>query len=209
MLIILIASHYSSYFYQVTDYRTAVSGVRPEDLKGAPQFKEIQSEVSELIKGRILVGHALKHDMKVLFLDHPKKMIRDTAKYKPFKAAFGGRTPSLKNLAERFLGVAVQTGEHSSVQDSQVENQKETLLVILAFLILRLLSGCTQCSGRSGRLKGKQNNQKIKILRSLEQNQNQRNLLSLSWQLIHWGREPCTALVIQMRINLIVILNFK
>jgi len=104
---------------KVTDYRTAVSGVRPEDLQGAPQFKEIQAEVSELIKGRILVGHALKHDMKVLFLDHPKKMIRDTAKYKPFKAAFGGRTPSLKNLAERFLGVAVQTGEHSSVQDSQ------------------------------------------------------------------------------------------
>merc|ERR1711862_181151 len=57
--------------------------------------------------------------LKVLFLDHPKKMIRDTSKYKPFRTAFGGRTPSLKNLAERFLGVAVQTGEHSSVQDSQ------------------------------------------------------------------------------------------
>ena len=104
----------------MTDYRTAVSGVRPEDLQGAPQFKEVQAEVSELLKGRILVGHAIKHDFKVLFLDHPKKMIRDTSKYKPFRAAFGGRTPSLKNLSERFLGVAVQTGEHSSVQDSQV-----------------------------------------------------------------------------------------
>eukprot|EP00092_Neocalanus_flemingeri_P018323 GFUD01019832.1.p1 GENE.GFUD01019832.1~~GFUD01019832.1.p1 ORF type:complete len:397 (-),score=153.24 GFUD01019832.1:69-1259(-) len=104
---------------KVTDYRTAVSGVRPEDLQGAPQFKEVQAEVSELMAGRILVGHALKHDLKVLFLDHPKKMIRDTSKYKPFKAAFGGRTPSLKNLAGRFLGVTVQTGEHSSVQDSQ------------------------------------------------------------------------------------------
>ena len=78
---------------QVTDYRTAVSGVRPEDLVGAPEFKDVQAEVAEMIKDRVLVGHAIHHDLKVLFLDHPKKLIRDTSKYKPFKAAFGGRTP--------------------------------------------------------------------------------------------------------------------
>lgn len=32
---------------------------------------------------------------------------------------FGGRTPSLKALSERVLGVKVQQGEHSSVQDAQ------------------------------------------------------------------------------------------
>jgi len=104
---------------KVTDYRTEVSGVRPEDLVGAPEFKQVQTEVAELIKDRLLVGHAIHHDLKVLFLDHPKKLIRDTSKYKPFRAAFGGRTPGLKALTERFLGVKVQTGEHSSVQDSQ------------------------------------------------------------------------------------------
>lgn len=104
---------------KVTDYRTEVSGVRPEDLAGAPDFKQVQTEVAELIKDRLLVGHAIHHDLKVLFLDHPKKLIRDTSKYKPFRAAFGGRTPGLKALTERFLGVKVQTGEHSSVQDSQ------------------------------------------------------------------------------------------
>lgn len=104
---------------KVTDYRTAVSGVRPEDLANAPTFAEVQAEVAEILKGRVIVGHALSHDFKVLFLDHPKKMIRDTSKYKPFKAAFGNRTPSLKNLTARFLGVTVQSGEHSSVQDSQ------------------------------------------------------------------------------------------
>ena len=77
----------------MTDYRTAVSGVRPEDLAEAPEFKEVQAEVAEIIKDRVLVGHALHHDLKVLFLDHPKKLIRDTSKYKPFKSAFGGRTP--------------------------------------------------------------------------------------------------------------------
>jgi len=111
----------------VTDYRTHVSGIRPQDLVGAPDFTTVQKEVSDLLKGRILVGHALKHDTKVLFLDHPKRHIRDTALYKPFRAAFGGRTPSLKNLSARMLGVAVQTGEHSSVQDAQAAMRLYTM----------------------------------------------------------------------------------
>ena len=85
--------------------RTAVSGIRPSDLVDAPEFTEVQAEVAEILKGRVVVGHALSHDFKVLFLDHPRKLIRDTSKYKPFKAAFGNRTPSLKNLTARFLGV--------------------------------------------------------------------------------------------------------
>ena len=50
---------------QVTDYRTEVSGVRPEDLVGAPEFKQVQTEVAELLKDRLLVGHAIHHDLKV------------------------------------------------------------------------------------------------------------------------------------------------
>ena len=69
----------------VTDYRTHVSGVRRADLVGAPHFKEVQQQVSELLEGKILVGHALKNDMQVLFLDHPKRMRRDTSEYKPFR----------------------------------------------------------------------------------------------------------------------------
>ena len=49
----------------MTDYRTEVSGVRPEDLVGAPHFKQVQTEVAELIKDRLLVGHAIHHDLKV------------------------------------------------------------------------------------------------------------------------------------------------
>ncbi len=104
---------------KVTDYRTAVSGVRPSDVAHGEEFKKVQKEVSDILLGRILVGHSLNNDLKVLFLDHPRRSIRDTAKYKPFRAAFGGRTPSLKNLTARMLGVAVQEGEHSSVQDAQ------------------------------------------------------------------------------------------
>ncbi|XP_054440759.1 RNA exonuclease 4 isoform X2 [Pteronotus mesoamericanus] len=70
----------------VTDYRTAVSGIRPEHLQRGEKFEVVQKEVAEMLKGRILVGHAVHNDLKVLFLDHPKKKIRDTQKYKPFKS---------------------------------------------------------------------------------------------------------------------------
>ncbi|NXK43982.1 REXO4 exonuclease, partial [Chauna torquata] len=70
---------------EVTDYRTAVSGIRPENIKTGEDFKTVQKEVADILNGRILVGHALHNDLKVLFLDHPKKKIRDTQKYKPFR----------------------------------------------------------------------------------------------------------------------------
>lgn len=104
---------------EVVDYRTAVSGVRPSDLAKGEDFDKVQKEVSEILDGRILVGHAIHHDLKVLFLSHPKRRVRDTSLYRPFRTMFGGRTPSLKALSERILGVKVQQGEHSSVQDAQ------------------------------------------------------------------------------------------
>jgi RNA exonuclease 4 len=114
---------------KVTDYRTSVSGIRPSDLTSgaAVDLKLIQKEVSDMLEGRILVGHAIHHDLKVLFLDHPKKSIRDTSRYKPFRALSGGGTPSLKKLAQQLLGVQVQEGEHNSIQDAQAAMRLYTL----------------------------------------------------------------------------------
>ncbi|XP_076815860.1 RNA exonuclease 4-like [Clavelina lepadiformis] len=112
---------------EVTDYRTFVSGVRPSDLTNAEDFQIVQKEVAVILQGRILVGHALWNDMKVLFLDHPKKCIRDTAKYKPFKTMTAGRSPSLRLLSSKILGVPIQRGEHSSVQDAQAAMRLYTM----------------------------------------------------------------------------------
>ncbi|XP_032489904.1 RNA exonuclease 4 isoform X3 [Phocoena sinus] len=103
----------------VTDYRTAVSGIRPDDLAQGEAFEVVQKEVADLLKGRILVGHALHNDLKALFLGHPKKKIRDTQKYKPFRSQVKSGRPSLKLLAERVLGIQVQQAEHCSIQDAQ------------------------------------------------------------------------------------------
>ncbi|XP_019739097.1 RNA exonuclease 4 isoform X2 [Hippocampus comes] len=68
----------------VTDYRTAVSGIRPTDIAEGEDVATVRKEVADILHGRIVVGHAIHNDFKVLLLDHPKKKIRDTQKYKPF-----------------------------------------------------------------------------------------------------------------------------
>ncbi|CAB3238135.1 unnamed protein product [Arctia plantaginis] len=108
---------------EVKDYRTNISGVRKEDMMNGEEFNTVQKEVAELIKGRILVGHSLKNDLSVLFLSHPKRNIRDTSRYKPFKKITKGSTPSLKRLAKELLGIEIQSGEHSSVEDARAAMQ--------------------------------------------------------------------------------------
>ena len=81
----------------------------------AKDFPVVQKDVAELITGRVLVGHALHHDLKVvrelnsppstlvsclmwyslcqvLLLGHPKKDIRDTSEYELFRRLDGLNT---------------------------------------------------------------------------------------------------------------------
>lgn len=105
---------------KVTDWRTFVSGIRPSDMKNAISFKQAQDDVAKILKDRILVGHAIHHDLEALYLTHPKKSIRDTSKHTPFKQNYSkGKTPSLKKLASEILGFTIQGGEHSSVEDAR------------------------------------------------------------------------------------------
>uniref|UniRef100_A0A7N0RBW2 RNA exonuclease 4 n=1 Tax=Kalanchoe fedtschenkoi TaxID=63787 RepID=A0A7N0RBW2_KALFE len=97
----------------VVDYRTEISGIRHHHLKKAKTFQVAQKKVVEMLKGRILVGHALRNDLKALLLSHPKKDIRDTSGYHPFLK--DGRKRALRHLAEELLGAKIQNGEHCSV----------------------------------------------------------------------------------------------
>uniref|UniRef100_A0A3Q2D2C4 RNA exonuclease 4 n=1 Tax=Cyprinodon variegatus TaxID=28743 RepID=A0A3Q2D2C4_CYPVA len=113
---------------KVTDYRTAVSGIRPEDIEDGEDIQTVQREVADILQGRIVVGHAIHNDLKILLLDHPKKKIRDTQKYKPFRRIAKSCRPSLKVLCKEVLNVKVQQGEHSSVQDAQATMRLYTLV---------------------------------------------------------------------------------
>jgi DNA polymerase III epsilon subunit-like protein len=111
---------------RVTDYRTAVSGIRPEHLSnpafGAVDFATAQREVAELVRGKVIVGHALHNDMKALMMGHSWREVRDTAKYRAFtfrNKAGQLRPRRLKHLALQHLGCVIQEGEHEPAEDAR------------------------------------------------------------------------------------------
>lgn len=57
----------------VVDYRTQYSGIAPVHLEDAANFADVQAEVSRIKFNRILVGHALHNDLRVLKMEHPKR----------------------------------------------------------------------------------------------------------------------------------------
>jgi RNA exonuclease 4 len=108
----------------VTDYRTHVSGVRPEHLRGpgVRDLPSVQASVASLLTGRLLVGHGLINDMRALLLSHPWHATRDTAVFRHFvrRTATGHVKPRrLKHLVAAHLGAAIQTGEHEPAEDAR------------------------------------------------------------------------------------------
>eukprot|EP00543_Licmophora_paradoxa_P004504 CAMPEP_0202445316 /NCGR_PEP_ID=MMETSP1360-20130828/4153_1 /ASSEMBLY_ACC=CAM_ASM_000848 /TAXON_ID=515479 /ORGANISM="Licmophora paradoxa, Strain CCMP2313" /LENGTH=497 /DNA_ID=CAMNT_0049061537 /DNA_START=327 /DNA_END=1820 /DNA_ORIENTATION=- len=70
----------------VTDYRTYVSGITPQDIESerAVTFEEARSLVEDILRGKILIGHGLDNDLCALNLTHPFCDVRDTATYPPY-----------------------------------------------------------------------------------------------------------------------------
>lgn len=63
-------------------------------------FFTVQQEVTELIKGKILVGHAIHHDLKALYISHPKSHIRDTSRSVSGKVTRHGRGNNVYKLID-------------------------------------------------------------------------------------------------------------
>ncbi|KAH0547694.1 hypothetical protein FGG08_000183 [Glutinoglossum americanum] len=103
----------------VVDWRTHVSGVSPRHMATARDFVTVQMDIASLLNGRILVGHAVRNDLDALKLAHPRRDTRDTTWYQGFRKLSAGRAPALKKLAREVLGVEIQGGEHSSVEDAR------------------------------------------------------------------------------------------
>lgn len=108
----------------VTDYRTKFSGVRESDIglnSAAVDSFEAQRVVGELLNGRIVVGHALKNDFRVLRIAHPGQKVRDTSDY--YRKLWNRRSthkPALKTLVAQVLGVdTFQKNEHDSCEDAR------------------------------------------------------------------------------------------
>lgn len=96
-----------------------MSGITPKDMVHARSLEEVQRDVAKILDGTILIGHAVRNDLDALLLSHPKRDIRDTSKYPPYRKLAGGGSPRLKVLAAEFLGIKIQEGAHSSVEDAR------------------------------------------------------------------------------------------
>ena len=101
---------------KVVNYRTFVTGIRPRHLNSAKSFEDARKEVKKIIKNKIIVGHAVHHDLKALKLEIDESKLRDTQSL--YSKEYGIGSISLQKLCFQTLGRMIQVGHHSSVEDA-------------------------------------------------------------------------------------------
>jgi RNA exonuclease 4 len=110
-----------------------------EPQNGAQPFLEVQAQLTELLRGRIVIGHDIEKDLKVISMKLASKIlqlqgvvvpgtpntlsvtIRDTQKYSGYRQYANpgaNQGPSLKNLALHVLSRQIKQGRVSSVEDA-------------------------------------------------------------------------------------------
>lgn len=115
----------------VTNYRYEITGLTEEHLRDAMPLKLVQEKILQILyngesivrarmqggKARLLVGHALEHDLDCLRMTYPDNLLRDTAKYPPLMKT-NLVCHSLKYLTQKYLGYNIQTSFHDPYVDS-------------------------------------------------------------------------------------------
>ena len=105
----------------ITDYRTKWSGILPSHMRRAIPFKVARKQILDILKSKIVVGHSLHFDFKILKYRRVASDIRDTSRCVLLrtKAALpSNQTPSLRTLSDKVLGREIQMGVHCSVEDA-------------------------------------------------------------------------------------------
>lgn len=108
----------------IVDYRTRWSGIRKSHMAKATPFKIARSQILKILKGKIVIGHAIHNDYKALQYFHPKSLTRDTSQIPLLNRKADcpeNVTLSLRHLTKKLLHRDIQTGNsgHSSVEDAQ------------------------------------------------------------------------------------------
>ncbi|WVQ80139.1 hypothetical protein IAT38_002241 [Cryptococcus sp. DSM 104549] len=118
---------------EVREYLTEASGIEASHLEGAPAFDEISPQINDILKDKIVVGHALWNDFALTTtafraIRYPISPLRtrDTALFHPLREMMGitkdSFQPSLSKMAMCVLGLEMRKGEgeaHDPVEDAR------------------------------------------------------------------------------------------
>ena len=100
---------------EITNYRSEITGIYEADIQKGMDYSECRKIIMRLIKNRIIIGHSLENDFMVLNYEHPKKLTRDTSKFKFFQSNIN-LPYSLKYLTKNHLDFDIQETHHDSVK---------------------------------------------------------------------------------------------
>ncbi|KAF2072195.1 hypothetical protein CYY_006492 [Polysphondylium violaceum] len=126
---ICIANQFGNIIYEkvviplenVIDYRTKYTGLTRDIInrKGV-KFFEVQKEVEKILRDKIIIGHDLNEDLKVLKLTYKKKQLRDALHFPQFFNPTTKEQDSLKNISKRELKFSPDRWEVDGVRDAKL-----------------------------------------------------------------------------------------
>ncbi|XP_054858750.1 apoptosis-enhancing nuclease [Eublepharis macularius] len=119
----------------VVDYRTRWSGITRRHMEKATPFMKARAEVLQILRDKIVVGHAVHNDFRALKYFHPRDWTRDTSQSPHLREKCGllvKANVSLKSLAKQLLHKEIQVSKkgHSSVEDAQASMELYRLVEI-------------------------------------------------------------------------------
>ena len=103
---------------RVTNFLTEVSGITPQRIKFAPTLDELRTKIDQILDNKLIIGHSIHNDFQALeFTQAQQKMVRDISTFREYM--YNGKKTKLQTLAQDFLKISIQGGDHNSIEDAR------------------------------------------------------------------------------------------